>query len=576
MSFFSKLKPIFWDEDLKAGPIKSHFHFRRIWEITMLLTAGVTLVPLITMGIIDYNLARESFESEALLRMDQLVSNTRRSVSFYLAERKNALDNVVRYNAYQTLTVPAHLESHLVDLKRNFADFTRLGIYDAQGKPVTNTGPDDAPVSRGQKWMAAKDTRIQITDTFRNRNAEPRFGISAGHGIPRGGYYTLRADLDARAVHEILKDLELGERADVFVVNTTGVLQTPSRYYGNILEKVQLPRLSFARDIGVTERKDNQGEAVIIGYADVEGSPFMLMIVQPKSELMKSWLDTHMKLIWILALSILVVIMVIIGVGTYLVDMIFKSDQERAMIQHRAEHTNQMASIGRLAAGVAHEINNPLAIINEKAGLVKDLFTFKEEYKGDDRLMQQMDHIIGSVERCAYITKRLLRFARHIDDIQVREIDLSDVIHETLEFLHKEAEYRSITVEMDASEDIPRIMSDRGKLQQIFLNLINNAFAAMSDGGHLEVRIEQNAEDAVSVHVTDNGIGISRHNIKRIFEPFFSTKKKNGGTGLGLSISYGLVQEINGRISVESELGQGTTFHITLPLVMDEGENTCT
>jgi two-component system NtrC family sensor kinase len=290
---------------------------------------------------------------------------------------------------------------------------------------------------------------------------------------------------------------------------------------------------------------------------------------------MKSWYDTHIKLIWLLALSILVVLIVIFGVGTYLVDMLFKSDQERAMIQHRAEHTNQMASIGRLAAGVAHEINNPLAIINEKAGLIKDFFTFKKEYKGDDRLMQQMDHIIASVERCGYITKRLLRFARHIDDIQIREIDLRDVIGDTLEFLHKEAEYRSITVGMDVSEDVPRIMSDRGKLQQIFLNLINNSFAAMSDGGHLEVRIDKSGEDAVCVHVRDNGIGISNHNIKRIFEPFFSTKKNDGGTGLGLSFSYGLVQEINGRISVESELGQGTIFHITLPLVMDQGENTC-
>ncbi len=576
MSFFSKLKPIFWDEDLKAGPIKSHFHFRRIWEITMLLTAGVTLVPLIIMGIIDYNLARASFESEALLRMNQLVSNTRRSVSFYLAERKNALDNVVRGNTFQELSVSTHLRLHLADLKRNFADFTRLGVYDTQGKPVANTGPDDTPVSGNEKWQAAGDTRVQITDTFRNRNNEPRFGISAGHGLPSGGYYTLRADLDARALNEILKNLELGEQADVFVVNTTGVLQTPSRYYGDVLEKVQLPLLSFTREIRVSERKNNRGEAVIIGHADVEGSPFMLMIVQPKSELMKSWLDTHMKLIWILALSILVVIIVIFGVGTYLVDMIFKADQERAMIQHRAEHTNQMASIGRLAAGVAHEINNPLAVINEKAGLVKDLFTFKEEYKGDDRLMLQMDHIIGSVERCAFITKRLLRFARHIDDIQIREIDLKDVIHETLEFLHKEAEYRSITVEMDAPDDIPRIMSDRGKLQQIFLNLINNAFAAMSDGGHLDIRIEKVAEDAVVVHVGDNGIGISNHNVKRIFEPFFSTKKKKGGTGLGLSISYGLVQELDGRISVESELGQGTTFHITLPLVMDEGGKVCT
>ncbi len=576
MSFFSKLKPIFWDEDLKAGPIKSHFHFRRIWEIALLLTAGVTLVPLITMGVIDYNLTRKSIESEALLGMDRLVSNTRRIISFYLDERQNALDNVIRENTFQELSTQVQLKMHLTDLRRNFPDFTRLVVYDAQGKPAASIGAaDEPPGAVGSHRRTAGDARVQITEAFKNNRQAIRFGISAGHGLPTGGYFTLRADLDARHFHGILKELEIGTRTDVFVVNRDGVLQTPSRYHGDALSALQLPLPDFSHGIRVIESETKRGEPLIIGHADVAGSPFMLMIVQPKSELMKAWYDTHVKLIWLLALSFFIVAVVIFGVATYLVDMIFKADQERAMIQHQAEHTNRMASIGRLAAGVAHEINNPLAIINEKAGLTKDLLTYKEEYKGDERLMQQMDHIIASVERCAYITKRLLGFARHIDDVQIREVSLQDVICETLEFLHKEAEYRSITVAVDVPDDIPQIMSDRGKLQQIFLNLMNNAFVAMRDGGNLEIQAQKSGADAVSIQVADNGIGISPNNVKRIFEPFFSTKKKKGGTGLGLSITYGLVQELTGRISVESELGKGTTFHIILPLTMPQGDNTC-
>ena len=576
MSFFSKLKPIFWDEDLKAGPIKSHFHFRKIWKITMLLTTGVTLIPLIMMGIIDYNLTRKSIESEAFLRMNQLVSNTHRSISFYLAERRKVLDNVVRENTFQELIKKGHLDMHLADLKRNFSDFIRLGVYYENGKLLADTATNNADVSDMEKLRPVKDTGVQITDTFRTSNNEIRFGISVSHGLFEGGFFILRGDMDAAGFYEILDNLKIGDQSDAFIVNREGVLQTPSRFHGNVLEKIRLSMPAISKKIRVIERKDDHGKPLIIGYADIEGSPLMLMIAQPKSELMKSWHDTHMEVIWLLALTIAIVIIVVFGVGTYLVDMIFKADQERAMIQHQAEHTNRMASIGRLAAGVAHEINNPLAIINEKAGLVKDLFQFKKEYKGDDRLMQNMDQIIISVERCAYITRRLLGFARHIDDIQIREVSLRNVICETLEFLHKEAEYRSISVKVDVPDNIPLIKSDRGKLQQIFLNLINNSFAAMNDGGHLDIQIEKSREEeSVIVHVKDNGVGISQNNVKRIFEPFFSTKKKSGGSGLGLSITYGLVQELDGRISVKSKLGHGTTFHITLPLVMNEGDKTC-
>jgi signal transduction histidine kinase len=125
-------------------------------------------------------------------------------------------------------------------------------------------------------------------------------------------------------------------------------------------------------------------------------------------------------------------------------------------------------------------------------------------------------------------------------------------------------------VEVTADPAVPTIESDRGKLQQILLNLVNNAFQAMDDGGSLRVRIFRPGEAGVAVSVADNGCGIPAADIKRIFEPFFSTKKKKGGTGLGLSITYGLVQELGGTLAVASELGHGSTFTVTFPL--DKGD----
>ena len=235
-------------------------------------------------------------------------------------------------------------------------------------------------------------------------------------------------------------------------------------------------------------------------------------------------------------------------------------------------HTNRMASIGRLAAGVAHEINNPLAIINEKAGLINDLFVFKEEYANDRRLLANIHSIIASVERCGKITKRLLSFARHID-VHEANIRFKDIAEEVIGFLQKEAEYRSITIKMNIPEDLPEFTSDRGKLQQIFLNLVNNAFQAMNDGGNLAISASEEMDNSLIFAVEDDGCGIPETDKKRIFDPFFSTKKTTGGTGLGLSITYGLVQELGGAMTVDSDVGKGTTFTITMPLKANKADD---
>jgi two-component system NtrC family sensor kinase len=227
------------------------------------------------------------------------------------------------------------------------------------------------------------------------------------------------------------------------------------------------------------------------------------------------------------------------------------------------EYSNKLASLGRLAAGVAHEVNNPLAIIGEKAGLLNDLVEMDPEFPKREKLLGLCASILRSVDRCSTITHRLLGFARHMD-VSTESVDLRSVIEEVLSFLQKEAHHRDLVITVDNDTRIPPIESDRGQLQQVFLNIINNAFAAVEDGGHIDIAFGVPSAGGVSCSVTDDGVGISEGALSRIFEPFFTTKT-GVGTGLGLSVTYGIVKKLGGEIHVDSTEGEGTRFTIILP-----------
>jgi two-component system NtrC family sensor kinase len=150
-------------------------------------------------------------------------------------------------------------------------------------------------------------------------------------------------------------------------------------------------------------------------------------------------------------------------------------------------------------------------------------------------------------------------------DVQRETISLDGLLREVLGFLEKEAAYREIQIDFNYPEEPPSIVSDRGQLQQVFLNIMNNAFAAVDDGGHIEVGIQRVEGNAVAVSVADDGVGIPEEQLPHIFDPFFTTKKGTG-TGLGLSITYGIVQKLGGQIAVKSRVGEGTCFTVTLPI----------
>ena len=234
---------------------------------------------------------------------------------------------------------------------------------------------------------------------------------------------------------------------------------------------------------------------------------------------------------------------------------------ERVALETQLAQADKLSSIGLLAAGVAHEINTPLAVISSYAQMLA------KQMRSDVRLGPVLDKITQQSFRAAEIANGLLNFSR-TSTTEFRSTNLNQVIRDTLSLLEHQFKTAQILVDLDLADELPDISGNPGKLQQVFLNLLLNAKDAMPGGGRLRVATAANSH--VEAFVSDSGSGIAPEHLKRIYDPFFTTKNLPGakrGTGLGLSVSYGIIQEHAGKIHVESSIGSGTTFHLEFPLL---------
>ena len=465
------------------------------------------------------------------------------------------------------------METLINNLNRGIGGFVDLGIMNTAGRMAAYTGPYNlkgADLCHQECFTEVLKRGVYFSNPVQVEGQRQQVVIGIKYPVPGDSFFILRATIDARPIVQLLDQLDAGRKGDAFIVNQKGRLATPSRLYGRVHDRIplSLPPAKIS-EAEVIEDRSPSGEDLVIGYARIPDTSFILMLVRPKDELLEPLRITRIKLLGFLGVSVVVILIAVLGMATYLVHRIHAADQERIETLHQVEYANKMASLGRLSAGVAHEINNPLAIIGEKVGLVKDLFTFKKEYIRDEKLITLIDDALDAVQRCGNITQRLLNFASHRDS-STESVELKEVISEMIAFLEKDAEYRKIGIFIDIPKNIPILISNRGNLQQIFLNLFNNAFAAMNHGGLLEIIAKKESEEHVSVTVSDNGCGIPPEDLGRVFEPFFCTTTNEGCTGLGLSVTFSMVEEIGGTIFVKSKVGKGTSFKVVVPLKMEK------
>ncbi len=237
--------------------------------------------------------------------------------------------------------------------------------------------------------------------------------------------------------------------------------------------------------------------------------------------------------------------------------------------QQQLVQAGKMAAVGQLAAGVAHEINNPLAGIMGYSQLVVE----KMQHKRDSgitpeelpKFLSYVENMERQSQRCKQIVQNLLKFARASSQEELQEVNCNVVLRETISFLDHQLEVSQVTVVTRFESGLPAILGHDGKLQQIFTNIIINAMQAVGKAGTITVTT-RSAEERVIIEIQDTGEGIPPEIQGKIFEPFFTTKEIGQGTGLGLSVTYGLVQDLHGDIAVHSEVGHGTTFTVSFPV----------
>jgi len=263
----------------------------------------------------------------------------------------------------------------------------------------------------------------------------------------------------------------------------------------------------------------------------------------------------------------------VVGYEGLNVDQTQRKQMEQELVNTRLQlvQAEKMASLGKLAAGVAHQLNNPLGGIT----LFGQLMT--EEYDLPDKCKQDLDRILADARRCKDIVKQLLQFSRQTRK-ELLGHDINQALLRTLFLLENQTLFQNITIKKELDENLPPIPVDILQMNQVFMNIILNAADAMAEGGTLTLKTyPSDMEEAVCIQIADTGMGIAADDLPHIFDPFFTTKEEGKGTGLGLSVAYGIVVDHGGRITASSTPGEGTVFVIELPSgpgkhILSEGE----
>ncbi len=240
--------------------------------------------------------------------------------------------------------------------------------------------------------------------------------------------------------------------------------------------------------------------------------------------------------------------------------------KKKWFLKERMLQSQKLAALGELSAGIAHEINNPLAIIRQEAEWMQHLLKEEPLAAGEVQELQgSLRQVVEQVERCTAIIRNLLDFARKRVPV-VQAVDLNRIIEDMTMLVEQEAKNNNIKIVRRYELQLPLIFSDAPQLRQVILNLLTNASQAIGRDGAITITTRMAGYAAVTIKISDTGCGIPAENLGKIFDPFFTTKPTGRGTGLGLAISHGMILRLGGRITVASQVGRGTTFTVRLPV----------
>ena len=535
---------------------------RRIIAIILL----TSLLPLGVIGFGAWTLFGRLLEKKAIELTQTLVQSHTNAIESYLAEKVHLLQTSARTRTVAELSNSALLRFLFDNLNQAGGEaFADLGVIASDGRHLAYVGPYDLMAcnySQTDWFREVMREGSYTSDVFLGFRNVPHI-IIAIKVDDSGNPWILRATINSSQFDTLVRSNIPDQTGNAYIVNLVGRYQTTPRA-GSLMDKAPILDLNYHSGVA-SKRVIVDGAVKIRTTTWVNERRWMLVVEQNLDVIQAPVNRAIIQGAMVALIAVLVLTLTTFLATSHLSHRLDLAIAQRDEMQRAFLHSARLASVGELATGLAHEINNPLAIIGaEQTNIGDQIQELEEGSPLRQNLSQSTERIRRQVQRCGSITRRMLQFGRKTDtapeptDITLRLKDITDL-------LQRQASSKNISLILEFEPDLPQVRLDPVELEQIILNLVNNSFDALPNGGQIQISAKM-VGNQVQLSVKDNGVGIPARDLERVFEPFFTTKPPGKGTGLGLPVCYGMVRSCGGTITVASQPGAGTTVTLVLPI----------
>jgi len=539
----------------------------------------VPIIPFILIVLIGYYYFTASLQSGTIAKLTRVVNDHREMIESFLDERTGDLRYVAETHHLSELARQEILSEVFVNLQLKSSAFTDLGVFDENGVHLAYHGPFDlaGKIYKETEWFqAVLREGVYLSDVFLGYRKVPHSIIAV---VKQEGEkkWVLRATIDASLFSRIVEKVRIGKSGEAYILDKEGKFQTARRSGGELMQPDPdlKPPLRMHDGVSTFVGRSSGGEEYLYATTWLKSRNWLLVVRVEKDEVFEALKNVTYLVVLTALIGGLLIVIVAFQVTRRIIGRLETVDTEKKELGRQLVVAGRLAEIGEMSAGFAHEINNPLQIMKSELTLIDTLFSDLRE-RGELKdsadladIIDSLKQIKSQVDRCGGITQGLLKFARKKES-QAKPLNLNTFLPEVTRLIESKASVEGIEINYDLSEGVPEVQADPAHLEQVMVNLLNNAIYAIveqhgSYGGQIELGAKPSSDNKVVISLKDNGAGISPENLQKIFTPFFSTKPVGQGTGLGLSICYGIIAEMGGFMEVESRKGVGTTFYIHLP-----------
>ncbi len=548
----------------------SVYSIRLRWHIIISYCLAAVISLALIAGIIYFEY-RSSVNERATARLVSVVMEHKGTIENFLFELANTMRMVTLLEDFDNLRQQDVLEQVYAVLEKEYDfAFEDLGVLDLDGNHLAYVGPYDLMdrnYIQAEWFQDVLEKEMVISNVFLGFRQAPHFIIAVKQTNGQDTWI-LRATVNAVKFASLVEYVRFGRTGFAYIVSHDGYYQTRSRDGYRVMDHVAPDHLDleFFEGVNFWELKQDQRN-FFRAKTWIKDNDWLLVVEQDVDDIYGELYLLRQNALIFFALGGILLLVLTLMTMKLLLRKVKLIDAEKELLDEQLIQSHKLASIGQLSAGIAHEINNPLAIIGEESGWMQDILK-RENMQGipeHDELTDSLREINQQAGRCRKITHKLLSFSRKMD-ATIREVDMNQLMDEVAALREREAGLSSIKFIRDYDQDLPMIHTDSSQVRQVLFNLINNAMDAINKNGEISLSTKKNKDKSITVTISDTGMGIPQENLTRIFDPFFTTKEPGKGTGLGLSICHGIIEKLGGTIFVASKVGEGTTFTIRLPL----------